>query len=108
MTAPSSFDVLSHSVVNSAGVPPPASQPSSANRALISGARTILVTSAAILSTIAFGVAAGTNKANQLLTSTFGKPASVNVGTSGTLEFRFVPVTASARNWPDVTSGFAE
>ena len=53
------------------------------------------------------GVPEGTMIELQLETSTPGKPASANVGTSGSSGDRFGVVTTSGLSWPERISGSA-
>src|SRR5215831_4561762 len=56
---------------------------------------------------MSFGVPFGATTQNQVSPSISGKPASAMVGTSGTDDIRALPVTASARSLPALTSGIA-
>jgi len=68
---------------------------------LKAGVAISLAISVVSLSMIGFGVFAGANTPNHEVASSFGRPASAEVGTCGRDDTRDLPVTASARSLPE-------
>ena len=91
---------VSTTLPSACGVPPTPSLPCASSLSRMSGSRTIVFSAAFNLSTIAFGVFAGTNMAYQESTSKSGTPASCMVGTSGNCDQRVAGLTASAVSSP--------
>src|SRR5207244_11711175 len=94
-------------LASSSGEVPTGSAPTVASFSLTSGSLSERLISALSLAITSVGVPAGAKKANQLLMSNPGTPASSIVGTSGVAAERRVVVTASARSLPERTWGIA-
>ena len=91
----------------SCGVPPVVSKPSVWKRSRIAGSFTILLVSALMRSTIAFGVCAGAKMPNQFELSKPGTPDSSMVGMSGTISERLADEIAMPLRRPLSTCGLA-
>ena len=92
----------------SARLLPTTLKPASCSLGLTSGDCTAATMARPSASCSGSGVPAGTKTANQAVTSTFGRPASVKVGTSGSCGSRCAEVTPSARILPPLTCAAAK